>query len=50
MRQLRALQPILRNISVNWEDLPVVQKYEKTERKIPPIFDRERLILYIYRR
>jgi len=47
MKQLkRALQPILKNITVDWSSLPVDPKYDSIEVAYPPLFDGDRLILY----
>lgn len=40
----KALQPILRNVSVEWSDLPVVPR--KVSPSFPPIYDGEKLIIY----
>ena len=48
MKQLRrALQPILKNVSVDWGDLPIPKKYS-FPIDYPPIFAGERLIFYTF--
>jgi len=47
MKQLkRALSPILKDIRVDWGDLPVIDSESKSESQYPPIFDGEKLIIY----